>query len=541
MQRAETATRSSSCVMSFTWSPLDRPARLTRREVFEFSDDIVKALVATDADVWVRWRALCQLDDLPPAQLEPYAKQIVRVLEENPELSYHLLRFGTRLPFKALAQLPTEELSRHVTSIMVMLDDEPEANAIGEPDDSFEMIAMREQNQYLGSRQPWREEALRVLGLLPQSALLPHAARIAQHIEDRPGRPESGSESGPGRHELTEFIRHAIWIRNAERVAALGVMERLPEQVGLHAATIVSLLGHSDWRLRGAAVKALAALPAKQRATTAAAIVPLLEDYHPHAWGVRHAALSALLKFAARDLAPHALAIQKRLLDPDEDVRVAAQAVLSTLNTSAGATPAFTPPMLSPPLPNPANVRGWAYWEKEVAIRADWISGLAGLEYLLQSEHADEFVLALQQRAEWQCISAAAERCYQAGARQVLLMLDPASYPKSLAMKYEEHITLAVDGMSPCLMELQMERLPALVGKTVYLDELCLDEFAEILEMEAEMEADELNFAETFDPDLIRSIWISRSGDVRPSRSYANLVEMISCEEAGTDQTAQRT
>ena len=50
VQRAETATRSSSCVMSFTWSPLDRPARLTRREVFEFSDDIVKALVATDAD-----------------------------------------------------------------------------------------------------------------------------------------------------------------------------------------------------------------------------------------------------------------------------------------------------------------------------------------------------------------------------------------------------------------------------------------------------------------------------------------------------------
>ena len=524
--------------MSFTWSPLEI---LTPREVFEFSDDIVKALVATDADVWVRWRALCQLDDLPPAQLEPYAKQIVRVLEEDPELSYHLLRFGVPLPFKALAQLPTEELSRHVTSILVMLDDEPEANAIGEPDGSFEMIAMREQNQYLGSRQPWREEALRVLGLLPQSVLLPHADRIAQHIEDRPGRPESGSESGPGRHELTEFIRHAIWIRNAERVAALGVMERLPEQVGLHAATIVSLLGHSDWRLRGAAVKALAALPAKQRATTAAAIVPLLEDYHPHAWGVRHAALSALLKFAARDLAPHALAIQKRLLDPDEDVCVAAQAVLSTLNTSAGATPAFTPPMLSPPLPNPANVRGWAYWEKEIAIRADGVSGLAGLEYLLQSEHADEFVLALQQRAEWQCISAAAERCYQAGARQVLLMLDPASYPKSLAMEYEAHINLAVDGMSPCLMDLHMERLPALVGKTVYLDELCLDEFAEILEMEAEMEADELNFAETFDPDLIRSIWISRSGDVRPSRSYANLVEMISCEEAGTDQTAQRT
>ena len=74
-------------------------------------------------------------------------------------------------------------------------------------------------------------------------------------------------------------------------------------------------------------------------------------------------------------------------------------------------------------------------------------------------------------------------------------------------------------------------------------DRLGLDEFAEILEMEAETEADELYVGDldlTFDPDLIRSIWISRSGDVRPSRSYANLVEMISCEEAGTDQTAQR-
>ena len=55
------------------------------------------------------------------------------------------------------------------------------------------------------------------------------------------------------------------------------------------------------------------------------------------------------------------------------------------------------------------------------------------------------------------------------------------------------------------------------------------------------MEADELDETFRFDPDLIRSIWISRSGDVRPSRSYANLVEMISCEESGTDQTAQRT
>ena len=60
-----------------------------------------------------------------------------------------------------------------------------------------------------------------------------------------------------------------------------------------------------------------------------------------------------------------------------------------------------------------ANVRDWAYWEKELE---HWST-----EDLLQSEHADEFVHMLQTRPGWQRISAAAERCYQAGATQVLL------------------------------------------------------------------------------------------------------------------------
>ena len=47
---------------------------------------------------------------------------------------------------------------------------------------------------------------------------------------------------------------------------------------------------------------------------------------------------------------------------------------------------------------------------------------LNGAQFVL-SEHADEFLRVLQQRAGWQFISAVAERCYQDGAKQVLLML----------------------------------------------------------------------------------------------------------------------
>jgi len=68
-------------------------------------------------------------------------------------------------------------------------------------------------------------------------------------------------------------------------------------------ASLVSLLGNYDWKLRVAAAEALAALPATHGANTAAAILPLRNHF---AWEVRHAALRALRHFAARNLAPHA-------------------------------------------------------------------------------------------------------------------------------------------------------------------------------------------------------------------------------------------
>ena len=90
-----------------------------------------------------------------------------------------------------------------------------------------------------------------------------------------------------------------------------------------------------------------------------------------------------------------------------------------------------------------ANVRDWAYWEEELAL---WST-----EDLLQSELADEFVHMLQMRPGWQRISAAAERCYQLGATQVLLcgpsVRDPDHiYPNTTFG--ESTIDLAVSGLS---------------------------------------------------------------------------------------------
>ena len=90
-----------------------------------------------------------------------------------------------------------------------------------------------------------------------------------------------------------------------------------------------------------------------------------------------------------------------------------------------------------------ANVQDWAYWEEELAL---WST-----KDLLQSEHADEFVDMLQTRPGWQRISAAAERCYQLGATQVLLC-GPAVRDPDHIDPYppfnESWIDLAVSGLN---------------------------------------------------------------------------------------------
>ena len=481
---------------------------LTRSRVIVYSEEIVKVIEATDADEYERLTALSWLGMLPPVQLEPHAKQVVRVLEQDPSLCYHLLvQYQCSLPFNALAQLPPEELTRHVPSLLIMLDD--------------------------GISEIWRVRALEVLSLLPESALLPHAARIAQHIEDRPDRakldrptlceqdedPQLNPSNGicfdhsarptlceqyedpqlnPWNGICFDHSAYPMWVD--ERVAALRVMKQLPEQVGLRTASIVSLLGNYDWKLRVAAAEALAALPATHGANTAAAILPLLNHL---AWEVRHAALRALRHFAARDLAPHAPAIEKLvLLDPHEDVRAAAQGVLSSLDTSSGATTSLsTHKMLSPPLPKPAHSQDWAYWQRLVVLN--------GAQFVL-SEHADEFLRVLQQRAGWQFISAVAERCYQDGAKQVLLMLGsdmPPAWHLISDPDYGDCVCLSVvsEGLIP-----DQDKLTAVIGKQVFLERFPLLHSFEA-DAIAQCEADSFY-------GVLTTIWITRSGEPKPAR-----------------------
>jgi len=124
-----------------------------------------------------------------------------------------------------------------------------------------------------GISEIWRVRALEVLSLLPESALLPHAARIAQHIEDRPDRakldrptlceqdedPQLNPSNGicfdhfarptlceqcedpqlnPWNGICFDHSAYPMWVD--ERVAALRVTKQLPEQVGLRTASIVS-------------------------------------------------------------------------------------------------------------------------------------------------------------------------------------------------------------------------------------------------------------------------------------------------------------
>ena len=216
-----------------------------------------------------------------------------------------------------------------------------------------------------------------------------------------------------------------------------------------------------------------------------------------------------------------------------------------------------------------ANVRDWAYWEEELAL---WST-----KDLLQSEHADEFVAMLQTRPGWQRISAAAERCYQLGATQVLLCgpavrdpdhIDPYSFFD------ESRIDLAVSGLNERELWRVRDNVQALVGTQAdvipfHLDEHRQRQYEQDIKLEwraakaaalrsapeerARAIASGLDFLPSLeevtidvsgwvgpgvygsmDQDILsRSLWISRCGVVRPARSFANLFfEIGVCEEA---------
>ena len=217
------------------------------------------------------------------------------------------------------------------------------------------------------------------------------------------------------------------------------------------------------------------------------------------------------------------------------------------------------------------NVRDWAYWEEELAL---WST-----EDLLQSEHADEFVDMLQTRPGWQRISAAAERCYQLGATQVLLCGPSVRDPDHICPYTtfdESSIDLAVSGLSAKEIHRVRNHVIALdVGRwngikvdimPFHLDEQRQRQYEQDIKLEWQAakaeglrEAQEdraraiacgLDFLPSLeevtidasgfdgypgvDQDLLSgSLWISRCGVVRPARSFVNLFfEIGVCEEA---------
>jgi len=225
------------------------------------------------------------------------------------------------------------------------------------------------------------------------------------------------------------------------------------------------------------------------------------------------------------------------------------------------------------------NVRDWAYWEKELE---HWST-----EDLLQSEHAGEFVHMLQTRPGWQRISAAAERCYQAGATQVLLCGPSVQDPDhardivpdtviddcgiETAIFVDSGIDLAVSGLNAREIRRVVENVSALFGERVdvipfYLDEQRQSQHEknwlqgkasrdaewqeDMARVTADLGWDFQDFASESchretdargpgvdgspDQDLLSgSLWISRCGVVRPARSFASLFSEIGlCEEA---------
>jgi hypothetical protein len=216
-----------------------------------------------------------------------------------------------------------------------------------------------------------------------------------------------------------------------------------------------------------------------------------------------------------------------------------------------------------------ANVQDWAYWEEELAL---WST-----KDLLQSERADEYVAMLQTRPGWQRIAAAAERCYQLGATQVLLCGPAVRDPDHIEPYYgESRIDLAVSGLNERERWRVQRNVEALVGIEAGVIPFHLDEQRQrqyeqdskwalqaakaasrrraqedregaiALGLDFLAGLEEVTFFDDDDSDngiyesmpldqdiFSGSLWISRCGVVRPARSFANLsFEIGVCEEA---------
>jgi hypothetical protein len=198
-----------------------------------------------------------------------------------------------------------------------------------------------------------------------------------------------------------------------------------------------------------------------------------------------------------------------------------------------------------PPLPQPANGRSSASWANKIAFH--------GIEAVLQSDDADEYVAMLQQSASWQSVSKVVALCYEAGATHVLVYGSSVGDPQD--WRKPGSISLAVnwcperwnrDTICVCdyirLEEEIEDRLTALVGNPVHIIELDFDNLAMAEHNEKFWSGCSMLPGGGEEAQVLpESLWVSRCGAVRPARSFVNLIfEMAACEglpEEASDQT----
>ena len=197
------------------------------------------------------------------------------------------------------------------------------------------------------------------------------------------------------------------------------------------------------------------------------------------------------------------------------------------------------------PLPQPAHGRNWSSWVNEIAVH--------GIEAVLRSDDADEYVSMLQQRPEWQNVSKLVALCYQAGATHVLVYGSSVGgegcMPGGTELlvqfcpeEYRERMASTEDSTCPviCRHEELEDELRAVMGRNVRICPLSLNVLA--------MAEHNKKFWSgcSYLPGggwegiiLPETLWVSRCGAVRPAKSFANLIyEIAACEEASANPVA---
>ena len=189
-------------------------------------------------------------------------------------------------------------------------------------------------------------------------------------------------------------------------------------------------------------------------------------------------------------------------------------------------------------LPQPAHGRNWSSWVNEIAVH--------GIEAVLRSDDADEYVSMLQQRPEWQNVSKLVALCYQAGATHVLVYGSSVGgegcVPGCIELlvqfcpeEYRERMeSTCPRGFVICRHEELEDELRAVVGRNVCICPLSLNQLAMAEHNKKIWSGCSYLPGGGWEGVILpESLWISRCGAVRPAKSFANLIyEIAACEEA---------